>query len=62
MRRGWLAGVAAVAVTGIAGSAVRAETVKLQDAVRLGEHWFGPEVSMKDLEGRVVLIEDWGYR
>ncbi len=36
-------------------------TTTLQDAFKFGEHWYGPEYSMADLKGRVVLIEDWGY-
>jgi thiol-disulfide isomerase/thioredoxin len=29
---------------------------------RLGEHWHGKKVDAKALQGRVVLIEFWGYR
>ena len=28
--------------------------------LNLGDHWFGPEVSLKDLKGKVVLFEMWG--
>ena len=28
--------------------------------VKLGEHWYGPELKNEDLRGRVVLIEFWG--
>ena len=30
------------------------------DKVSLGEHWYGPEISLKDLDGHVVLYEFWG--
>lgn len=43
-----------------AGTAGAESTI--DDSVRLGQHWFGPELSKEDLEGRVVLIEDWGYK
>ncbi|MBN1442716.1 MAG: hypothetical protein JXA90_08405 [Planctomycetes bacterium] len=36
-------------------------SVKLKDAFQFGSHVFGPELKLEDLEGRVVLIEDWGY-
>ena len=26
----------------------------------LGTHWFGPEVDVADLAGKVVLVEIWG--
>lgn len=27
----------------------------------LGQHWYGPEYTMDDLKGRVVMVEAWGY-
>lgn len=36
-------------------------STKLSDVVDLGKHWYGDELTMKDLEGRVVLFEFWGY-
>jgi len=41
-----------------AAAAVR----KMSQTVTLGSHWYGPELTMRDLKGRVVLIEDWGYK
>lgn len=35
--------------------------VKSIEGASLGEHWYGPKYSMEDLQGRVVLIELWGY-
>ncbi len=29
--------------------------------LNLGDHWFGPEISHKDLKGKVVLFEMWGH-
>ena len=48
-----------LSVTGL--SAADSATVKLESALTLGEHWYGPERTLEDLKGRVVLIEDWGY-
>ena len=31
------------------------------DGVNLGEHWFGPNLTLDDLKGRIVLLEFWGY-
>lgn len=30
------------------------------DDLQLGTHWFGPELSTKQLKGKVVLVELWG--
>ena len=28
--------------------------------LKLGAHWFGPDLKTEDLKGRVVLVEFWG--
>ena len=35
------------------------QEVRLQ-GLRLGDHWYGPEVDHADLRGKVVLVEYWG--
>lgn len=30
------------------------------DNLSLGEHWYGEDLTVGDLKGRVVLIEFWG--
>jgi len=30
------------------------------ETLNLGEYWFGAEISLEDLEGKVVLFELWG--
>ena len=35
------------------------ETVSVKD-VKLGEHWYGPQLATDDLKGRVFLLEFWG--
>ena len=49
--------VALFAATGL----VRAEPVapRLAD-LALGEHWFGREITLAELEGKVVLLVLWG--
>lgn len=41
-------------------TAAEAKVTSLEGA-SLGEHWYGPNYSMEDLKGRVVLFELWGY-
>ena len=62
-------GVPRIAIAGVCGAVLSlaapvaaAESVNLKSAVRLGSHWYGPELALEDLEGRVVLIEDWGLK
>lgn len=31
------------------------------DQISLGEHWYGPNHTLDDLKGRVVMFELWGY-
>ena len=53
----WVAGVGlAMSASSALGSA------ELTDVWRPGTHWLGDDVSETNLRGRVVLIEDWGYR
>ena len=56
------AAVLAVAAALIAtpGAAGTENTSKIGASVRMGDHWYGPELSEKDLHGRVVLYEVWG--
>lgn len=30
------------------------------DDIGFGTHWFGPEINVEDLRGKVVLLEIWG--
>lgn len=30
------------------------------DQIQLGTHWFGPELTVEKLRGKVVLLEIWG--
>jgi hypothetical protein len=32
------------------------------EKVKLGEHWYGPDLKVEDLKGRVVLLEFWGFK
>lgn len=34
---------------------------ELLSKVSLGEQWYGPQIEVGDLKGRVTLIEFWGY-
>ena len=55
----------AVGVLGLVLSTVTAEPppaeVNIKDALKYGKYWYGPKISKKDLAGRVVMVEDWGY-
>ena len=33
--------------------------IRVED-LNLGKYWFGPEISHKDLQGKVVLVEVYG--
>jgi hypothetical protein len=52
-----LAGLAGAATP--SGSTATREEVRLAD-LDLGEHWFGPEITVDSLQGKVVLFEMWG--
>lgn len=52
--------VGAVALTGAALTANPAKSTQLESAVRLGGHWYGEEIDLEKLKGRVVLYEFWG--
>ena len=30
------------------------------EGLRLGEYWYGKQITKKDLAGKVVLVEIWG--
>ena len=38
---------------------VESGPIRVED-LNLGKYWFGPEISHKDLEGKVVLVEIYG--
>ncbi len=38
---------------------VEGDNVRIED-MRLGEYWYGAEISQEDLVGKVVLVEMWG--
>jgi hypothetical protein len=64
MRSVFLAAVSVAAIPFLtASNAARAEPKgeAAFDGVTLGEHWYGQDVSVDDLKGRVVLLEFWGY-
>ena len=44
----------------VADSDASAAPKRLKDIVQLGAHWYGPELSHRDLRGRVVLVKVWG--
>jgi hypothetical protein len=46
----------ALSIPGLA----EAKVTSLEGAT-LGEHWYGPNYSLEDLKGRVVMFELWGY-
>jgi len=35
--------------------------VESLEGASLGQHWFGPNWSLEDLRGRVVMVELWGF-
>ena len=54
-------GLAAVLTLGVlTATASSLSAASDLDKISLGKHWFGPEISLKDLEGHVVLYEFWG--
>ena len=48
------------APSGPTATAGRAKSTQLESAVTLGELWYGDEIKLKDLKGKVVLYEFWG--
>ena len=54
-----LAGAGAVVLAADGQGPVDPGPIKIEDA-NLGIHWFGPEISHKDLRGKVVLFEIYG--
>ena len=55
--------LAAVSLAAIPLTAVKAEPKGEANlaGVTLGEHWYGPDYTLDDLKGRIVLLEFWGY-
>lgn len=52
--------LAIVALTALC-SAAAADGVTSLEGANLGTHWYGPNYTLDDLKGRVVVIEMWGY-
>ncbi len=52
--------LAIVALTALCSAAV-ADGVTSLEGANLGTHWYGPNYTLDDLKGRVVVIEMWGY-
>jgi cytochrome oxidase Cu insertion factor (SCO1/SenC/PrrC family) len=50
----------AFTVAGSTATAEPAKSTELESVVSLGEHWYGDEIDLKDLKGKVVLLEFWG--
>lgn len=48
-------------VAGLMMPALAQAKVTSLEGVSLGEHWYGPNYSLEDLKGRVVMFELWGY-
>ncbi len=53
-------GLAAALWLGAFANATATAPAKLQESLSLGEHWYGPKITAKDLLGKVVLYEVWG--
>ena len=49
----------AVAVADEGQGPVEGDVVRIED-MRLGDYWYGAEISQEDLVGKVVLVELWG--
>ena len=50
---------AAAPAESLSGSTATREDVRLAD-LDLGTHWYGSEVTLEALAGKVVLFEMWG--
>ena len=48
------------ALSGPTATAGPAKSTQLESVVTLGEVWYGDEINLKDLKGKVVLYEFWG--
>jgi hypothetical protein len=44
----------------LASLAVAAQAEITLDNLSLGEHWYGDNVAVEDMQGRVVMVEMWG--
>ena len=59
-RGSWLAALAVPALL-TAPAVAQSEGEKSEiEKISLGEHIYGPKVTVEDLKGRVVLIDFWG--
>lgn len=45
---------------GLLGSASPGAQAATLGSLKMGEYWYGPNLSLEDLKGRVVLVEFWG--
>ena len=44
---------------GAEGQGPADDDVRIDD-LRFGEYWYGQNITLKDLKGKVVLLEIWG--
>jgi len=51
--------VAAAALAGQGQGPVDDGPIVIED-LKLGTYWAGADISIKDLQGKVVLVETWG--
>ena len=54
-----LAAFAGVRAFGAEGQGPADDNVRIDD-IRFGTYWYGQDVTLKDLKGKVVLLEIWG--
>ena len=59
MVAGALLAAVGLAVAGGGQGPVKSDNVRV-DELRLGEYWYGAQLTHEDLIGKVVLVEIWG--